>query len=72
MLGQIVTLIEDGRRYLVKRDGLRDDGARILRLKPLDGGMLRFVEPAAVQVDLGRTTESEARDEAEGEATADD
>ena len=72
MLGQIVTLTEDGRRYLVKRDGLRDDGTRILRLKPLDGGMLRFVEPAAVQVDLGRTTESEAHDEAEGEATADD
>lgn len=72
MLGQIVTLIEDGRRYLVKRDGLRDDGTRILRLKPLDGGMLRFVEPAAVQVDLGRTTESEAHDEAEGEAETDD
>lgn len=72
MLGQIVTLIEDGRQYLVKRDGLRDDGTRILRLKPLDGGMLRFVEPAAVQVDLGRTTESEAHDEAQGEAEGDD
>lgn len=72
MLGQIVTLIEDGRQYLVKRDGLRDDGTRILRLKPLDGGMLRFVEPAAVQVDLGRTTGSEAHDEAQGEAEGDD
>lgn len=72
MLGQIVTLIEDGRRYLVKRDGLRDDGTRRLRLKPLDGGTLRYVEPAAVQVDLGRTTESEAHDEAQGEAEGDD
>jgi len=76
MLGEIVTINGgDGCQYLVKRDGLRDDGTRILRLRPLDGGPLQFVEPSDVTlaqpVITGRTTESEAHDEAEGQAEGD-
>lgn len=76
MLGEIVTINGgDGSRYLVKRDGLRDDGVRILRLRPLGDGPLQFVEPSEVTLvqpaSTGRTTESEAHDETEGQAEGD-
>lgn len=77
MLGEIVTLKADGRSCLVKRDGVRDDGVRILRLRPLDGGPLLFVEPSEVTLaqpiqDTGRAESEVTTDEAQLTEAGDD